>query len=353
MRFARGATIGVFSLSVLAACGERALLPSTDVAAVRAPEAGKVDGHGHLRPASPYFCTAVRRTKRGTSPYEYGEIRLTFPREELAANGSAVTMRIRSYADGTELVYGANCTLPNSEAAISRVERRFGVSRYAHPARRGEASEAGVSFATAVMEGISVNACRYGGIYPYCEPEPLPPMQAAVQINCGPDDPTCGTSSGWDWSAGGDSPDPPPVDDGTERPPCQRAADGSCITRLPSSAEWDRLIALIAAIKPNNEACIGAKAELQALASEGRSSGRLRLWDGFDIIKPDSQRLGENRVDSSGRYIEWDSYWVFRDSRLIVHEGLHAYYDRIFNQNAGLISPPGETYVRSFEKTCR
>ena len=92
----------------------------------------------------------------------------------------------------------------------------------------------------------------------------------------------------------------------------------------------------------HREECLGAKNALRALYARGRTSGRFRFWDGYDRMGPREQRYGQNLSDSHGRYIEYDSHWVWKSSTLVAHEGIHAWMAQ-HPDNQGLVNPPEGT----------
>jgi hypothetical protein len=153
---------------------------------------------------------------------------------------------------------------------------------------------------------------------------------------------------------GGDNWDPGP--DGTGRDPCERNAAGYCITRqVDSVTEWPRLLDRIERLKEEPNYCKGAKEALRYLASFGPEAQRIRFWDGYDKTSPTSQRFGENLSDSVGRYIEYDSQWIWDDAALLLHEGIH-YWLNQNPDNEGLVSRPdgmtNEQWVKSVASNC-
>jgi hypothetical protein len=153
----------------------------------------------------------------------------------------------------------------------------------------------------------------------------------------------------WESSGGGGYSEPGP--DGSYRDPCQRDSDGHCISEAANDGEWAEIGRIINKMKANNAACAGAKAALQSLYSQPRYMDRFRTWDGYDI-SGDEQRFGENRYDSGGVYLELDSYFLYADHSVLVHEGMHMYYNSLPADNAGRIDLTGEQFARTWEDTC-
>jgi len=118
--------------------------------------------------------------------------------------------------------------------------------------------------------------------------------------------------------------------DGTYRPECDHTPNGKCVTRKANVSEWDALKVRIERINDSHPECTGAKEALRWAYNQGREAQRIRFWDGWDPeAKEDGspgQRLGERMADANGPFIEYDSYWVWHDRQLLVHEGLHLYY---------------------------
>lgn len=162
-----------------------------------------------------------------------------------------------------------------------------------------------------------------------------------------------GTTEGWTWWEGSDTGTEP--DDGTARPSCERDESGSCKSREIKPDEWERLLARIAAIREDKDYCRSAKEALSALAQWGAGSQRLRFWDGIDKLGADEQRFGQNLSDAKGRYIEFDSYWVWHMPELVAHEGLHAWLGQLAAAGMPSPVPPGtsnEKWVDGVDENC-
>jgi len=144
--------------------------------------------------------------------------------------------------------------------------------------------------------------------------------------------------------------------DGTYRPECQRDANGSCITRMPTGNEWSRLYAQIDSIKESPDWCHAAKLALQEVALEGR----FRMWDGTDV-HGNEQRYGQNVPDGvpgpngtagHGRLIELDSHWAYEEPYIVVHEGIHYYYEQLALQGTPKVPYPTETEMDELAVQC-
>lgn len=309
-------------------------------------------------PASPYACLTSVATPAGRHPYRYGRIDLRFRGEALHPAGATFRYRYRLVASDGRVLRVANCVIPRSIEAVEQVGRVLRVPGSAVPSARGR-----------MGEEVHLQGCVDKG---ECALEPLviglpePTDQQPEEEE--PDPCPGGTVDSWGWctysppggpggspgSGGGDSDpgDPEAEDDGTGRPPCKRDANGNCITL--TSAEWDRLLAAIEKIKEVSAECTGAKNALRGLAAQGHDAQRFRFWDGYDkYIDPATgdtiQRYGQNLSDAGGRYIEYDSYWVWNDPFLVVHEGLHLY---LYLINSTLMGNANETWVRATARTC-
>ena len=332
---------------VVAACHD---LPTGDMAARASGPGGPPAGLPGVTSAvgpSAHVCFTSVRTPEGPRRYRYGHVNLDFPASAQAPDGATVLYRYRVQAPGEDPRVVANCRIPRTPEAIRIMDRRL----YVDHRRRWLASGTAGAGDTATIDGcVTYGTC------------PLEP------ITVSPYDPYGGTggggggssSCGLNASAGdcwydgdGDYDDPGP--DGTYRPECERDAGGNCITRNVSLAEWDEFKERVELIKETYEYCRGAKQALRNLIAQGREAERIRFWDGYDMVSDTVQRVGQNLSDSSGRYIEYDSHWVWNDRSLIVHEGIHYWLD-LNSDNTGLVGGTGgltnEQWVRSVDQNC-
>lgn len=67
------------------------------------------------------------------------------------------------------------------------------------------------------------------------------------------------------------------------------------------------------------------------------------------IERQSIQRLGYNSMDSRGRILVFDSYWLFRDRTLVAHEALHNYLFRI---RSPLTGNDNERWVSQWARKC-
>jgi len=343
--------LAVLMLLVLAACGDSLVAPAMQGGAPSlSAEAGRHLGQVELT------CTVYRRDSNGPQGPRIlaRQMKLFFPRAEAAADGSTRTYHYRAFGPRQDLIAYANCEIPSTDAALRRADRIFGVQRAHQPPRSSEPSAASTldcpeSKCGLLLEGVTGYACVGGSPYPDCngviQPEDYPECTLFGE---------CGSDSPCELPGGGDGWYPPP-DDGTGREPCVRDAQGHCVTRELRPTEWDSLGVRIERIREHREECLGAKNALRALYAQGRTSGRFRFWDGYDKMGPYEQRYGQNLSDAQGRYIEYDSHWVWRTATLVAHEGVHAWMAQ-YPDNSGLVNPPEgtsmEEWVEQMAKQC-
>jgi len=286
-------------------------------------------------------CYVSQRVMGREYRYEHGVLRLRVPARMHAADGSTRLLQFRLEAPGSEPLVAGSCRIPNTPEAAAYVTKRLRLDRGRYERADGE-------------NGVSVQGCVTDGT---CLLDPIVVIVPRHTWNW-----ESWGRSGWGNNAsmgdyyesygGGDTWDPAP--DGSYRPPCDRDAFGNCINRPVSDAEWEKIKATIARMQPNSQACAGAKAALQALVNRGRDAGRFKAWDGYDFdpAREDPQRFGENRYDDDGVYIELDSHWLMLDPSLLVHEGLHTYYNSLPADNEGLVGMTGESFAKAHEDTC-
>ncbi len=324
---------------------------------------GTITGHG-ATPSWPgftesYTCLVSTATPDGALPYRYVRVLLDFPLE--ARHPSAATHRYRYQAlapDGSVLRV-ANCTIPRTDRAIGMMNRHLNVPRQIPPGGTSLSVEPGVQVCDPqcllppiIVIGdpeecdpwMSLNWCGGGGGTCTTSTYPGNPNELSVL--------GCWTGGGGGGGGGGYDPDPGDPyswDDGTGRPSCIRDASGFCVTRMVREDEWSRLGERIEQIREHPAECKGAKDALRGLYAQGRQSQRLRFWDGYDKTAPNKQRFGQNLADGQGRYIEYDSYWVWNHETVLVHEGLHLYLHLI---NSPLLGQDNEAWVESMSQTC-
>jgi len=256
----------------------------------------------------------------------------------MAADGSTRLFRFRIEAAGEEPLAVGSCRIPNTPEAVEFIVKRLHLDR---PRTGADDQEGEVHLQGCVTDGE-------------CE------LEGLVVVAPGPgqwDFGEGGGAGGYDSSYGDDydsygggyGSDPGP--DGTYRDPCQRDANGDCIVRSTNADEWSMIGRIIDRMRANNAACAGAKAALKAMYDRGQWMDRFRVWDGYDI-DGNSQRYGENRYDADGVYIEVDSYWLIGDWSVLVHEGMHTYYNSLPPDNVGRIEYTAESFAAHYEDTC-
>lgn len=282
------------------------------------------------------LCYISRRVE-GLDRYRYAILRLKFPPHVLAPDGSTRLFRFRVQQGAGNPVFAGTCRIPDTPAAVEFVEKRLRLDAHLPrgPRDDGQVTVQGcVEAGFCPLDGLVVVAPGsgyQGGWYYY---------QGGYNASHG---------DGYEPTGGGDTWDPGP--DGTYRPECERDARGQCINRELAANEWLEIGRIIDRMKPNNDACAGAKAALKSLFDQGMAA--FRVWDGIDY-EPGGQRFGENRYDQNGTfmYIELDSYWLMNDPSLLVHEGLHKYFRSLPVDNSGTLGMSGESYAMMYEDTC-
>lgn len=288
------------------------------------------------------FCSAGQVVSGREQPYTFLRLTIKLPASTRAPDGRTVLYRYRGHADG-RVVAAANCRIPHTPGAVAHMDRVFGVKE------RGGRHERTLSEATVTIEGLVVNTCQYGGQYPACWPQPMPEYESSSAPK---DESICYFECGGGSDSGGAV---DPEIDAAIRPECERDAQGNCITRDLSPEEWRRFIARVALIKEDPPECAGAKQILRDLIAAGPAARRIRFWDGIDYQGKDpetgdvQQRYGQNLSDAQGRYLEYDSHWVWGDSTLIVHEGLHYY---LHVNNIPIYGADNETWVSDRARVC-
>jgi len=249
---------------------------------------------------------------------------LYFPPSELAASGQTVQYRIRTVGPDGLLVYTGDCVVPYTERALRRVDRHFRVRE-----------NGGADQFRARQGMITTQGCVQGGV---CQLDPVivqpPPSECATPgcpgyegdgNNTGPDPGGGSTGGGSDGSPDPTTEEPPLQEGDTVRNACKKDSYNTCITRAVSRNEFDRLKARIDAVRENTHECREAKRILLGMHGKGLEAGRFEFFDGYYKANPNEQIFGYNDEDQYGRIIVYDSYWVWHDPYLVVHEALHTY----------------------------
>lgn len=295
---------------------------------------------------APYICFTSVRTPQGPHRYRYGRVRLHFPASALALDGATTLYRYRVQSPGEDPVVVANCRIPWTVEAVEIMDRRLRVADRRRWRARDEQADG-----TATIQSCPGGVCILEPVYV----SPYYPGGWGGGGGGGWDD-GCGlnASVGDCWEDNGGNPYDPGYD-GTYRPECERDAQGHCETREVSSDEWAEVARRVERIREDLDYCRGAKRVLRGLLAQGPGAQRIRFWEGIDMMGPNEQRFGQNLSDSAGRYIKYDSFWVWHDPSLIVHEGLHYW----LNENAGdsglVVRWDGltnEQWVDTMDETC-
>lgn len=353
----RGFSAALGMALLAAACTDNPAEPTLVAGEVRTePRPGGNSGARIRREA--FVC--VTRLARASDPsaWSRAEKGVRFPAAELDPQGRTIAYRYRGYTPSNRIVAAVDCVIPATEAAIERMNRKLKVSRWHRLGSEAVGSGARMSLGTASFdlgtEGSPTALAPVVGTARWCGPGYVGTYPACYPVTSGtvggtgtePDD-------GWEWWEGPDGGTEP--DDGTGRDPCDRDEAGHCITREIEPDEWTRLLERIDDIKEVPDYCRGAKQALQAFADKGRASQRLRFWDGYDKPADDEQVYGQNLSDPDGRYIQYDSYWIWHMPELLAHEGIHHWLNQLAVAGTPRTLPAGmtnEQWVRSVDQNC-
>ena len=329
---------------VMSACQD---LPTTTLETITPKEmvAQRYSALGRVN-QSAAKCYVSRRVYGREYAYQYGILRLHFPVNTLAPDGSTQLFRWRVQEPGQEPLVVGSCEIPSTPEAIEFAKKRLGLH----------------SMGGRPDEMLTTQGCVTGGVCP---------IDGIVVTAPGP--------STWGWGGGGgggfgggggcdgydasvcdtydntgvgNTADPGP--DGTYRPECDRDGNGHCVTRELQGYEWDLLGQKISQLRTSTAACARAKGILEEFHAMGPQAQRIRVWEGHDVQwDPEDQRyeqrLGQVLSDVHGRYIEYDAYWVMRDQELIAHEALHMYLNEI---NSPLTGKEAHVWIAAEEKRC-
>jgi hypothetical protein len=319
------------------------------------PEAGLIpqpNGHAGAMTASSH-CFLNRPSVSGSAPYRGSTVRIRFPEHARSRDGATRLLRFRVVdpTDGRSLGMGS-CTIPDTDVAEEMVLSHLNLveRKPTDPGGPGgpRFSAGCVTSGTCMLEGVTVTV-----------PGSTWGFNGGTTGNGYSWGGTSGGGGGWDGfdasaGVGHDAWTEDPGPDGSYRPSCDRDTSGFCVTRTPSSEEWDLLGQRINALRTTTAECASARQILQNLHAQGPQAGRLRLWDGYDVYYDAErqrwmQRYGQNLSDAQGRFLEYDSKWVFDDPTVLVHEALHYYLDQI---GSTLQGDDNEDWVRSKQGSC-
>jgi hypothetical protein len=348
--------IGALGVAViLAACADLPMEPGLPPES-RAEPAPGLDGS--IRGGQVFVC--VTRLARSSEPssWSHAESGVTFPAAELDPQGRTIEYRYRGYTPSNRIVAAVDCVIPATDAAVERMNRKLKVTRWHRVGSESPRSGARLSVGSASFdlntEDTSISLAPVTGTAQWCGTGYIGTYPNCYPISSGtPSQPDPDSDGEWTWWEGAGTGTEP--DDGTDRPACERDGGGHCKTREISPNEWDRLLARIAAIKEHTDYCLGAKQALAALAQQGREAQRLRFWDGYDMPSSKEQLFGQNLSDAEGRYIKYDSYWIWNMPELLAHEGIHTWMNERAVAGNPVTIPAGmkvETWVRSVDQNC-
>jgi len=327
-----GSALGFAAL--LVACQD---LP-TEPSAPDTPRLGSTDGLH--RGQAQVVCTYGWKQKN-TPLWVVRADTLYFPRSELAVSGQTVQYRIRTIGPDGLLVYTGDCTVPYTEGALRRVDRHFRVRE------NGGADQFRARQSMITTQGcVQDDMCMLDPIYvqpppeddcPTCE-EPMPP----------PPNGDGGTGGG---SNNGSTEEPPLQEGDTIRDACVKNSSGVCINRAVRSDEFERLKVRIGAVREDTHECREVKRILQGMHGQGLAAGRFEFFDGYYKPSPDEQIFGYNSEDQHGRILVYDSYWIWNDPYLLVHEGLHVYLHET-GMKLSMTRDQQENWIRSRQIYC-
>lgn len=347
--------IGVLGVIVLAAaCAD---LPTDSV---RLPSESRAEPTSILDPSprKDGGFTCVMRLARPSDPSSWSraETGVTFPAAELDPQGRTIEYRYRGYTPSNRIVAAVDCVIPATDAAVERMNRKLKVTRWHRVGSAAPRSGTRLSVGSASFdlntEDTSISLAPVTGTARWCGTGYIGTYPNCYPISSGtPSQPEAdGEWTWWEGSGTGTAPD-----DGTGRDACTRDTSGNCKTREIAPDEWTKLLQRIAAIREDTDYCRGAKQALSALAQQGPETQRLRFWDGFDKLSGDEQLYGQNLSDVKGRYIKYDSYWIWHDAELLAHEGIHYWLDQL--AVSGIPSPvpigiTNEDWADSVDENC-
>jgi len=300
-------------------------------------------------------CYVSRRVTGREYKYAYGTLRLHFPANTFAADGSTRLFRWRVQELGQEPVVSGSCQIPATPEAYDFVMKRLGLIG------QGKGDDDGV---VSVQNCVQLGTCLVAGFVVVAPSSSTWGWSGSWNGGGGSGPSNCnGTWDGsycdeWEEDRGGDVPDPGP--DGTYRPKCDREASGHCITRELGYVEFNTVALKIHDLLEPTPACARAKAILLDLVAQGPAAMRIRGWTGYDVFYDPSkgeyrQKFGQVLSDAQGRYIQYDIDWVTTDRQdpddreVIVHEGLHMYLNEI---NSPLMGQAAEDWMTSEQKKC-
>lgn len=334
------------ALIALSACQDGPTLPYDSPVG---PSAARSGGGGGGPGESEYQCYTSVATPAGPHVYAYKRVPLRFPATALHSQNATHRYRYRSVAPNGVVIRAANCVIPRTPRAIEAMNRRFGVSADDQMQIQGCVRDGLCTLEPVIVVGDGGGSGGTWGGGGGGVGDPGGADDGACMTSVGDFENLAGCPGGGDFDPG----EPDAWDDGTGRPACTRNANGFCVTRPLTQAEWDRFAQRVQEIRETSPECAGAKRVLNNALAQGPASQRIRFWDGYDKPSETEQRYGQRLADPQGNYVEYDSYWVWDRAEmptLIVHEGLHLYFAE--NPHPTLSGPELHAYIYSIEESC-
>lgn len=332
-----GALLGTCAIIGAAACADAptAVEPAGSTAA---PERSAARGGGGTVEV---VCSISYAAHEGPYAYRYGRITVKLPAASRAADGSTRQYRFRNHA-GSKVVGAANCTIPATERAAAHLDRFFGARERGgrRVERSGEATLMGDDF---MLPPLVVNACQYGGEWPYCDPEPInweaigtPPQEQQI----------CHFDCGGGGSTGGGSTSEPPADEDDDLlslapPDCSNpqtlrvGEQAYCAGTQPAGVRLNRVNDALGRMELRGEEC-------RALADRARAllvQGHVRIYSNAGQYRGGYAPLGGDWIALDSRWVDLFHSSLSGDGRNLDHALAHE-LDHILGRHH-LINPDG------------
>lgn len=142
--------LGAVGLAAAAGCQD---LPTKAPDSTSVADPVSLTQSGRPRPrAGQFACVATWRTMPGSTRWDSREFSIIFPQSERNASGLTVQYQHRLISADGRLRAAADCEVPYTEAALRRIDHRFGVHR-GGGAEQFKEREEGVSTQGCVTEG--------------------------------------------------------------------------------------------------------------------------------------------------------------------------------------------------------
>lgn len=305
----------------------------------------------------PHYCSIRISTPGHIQEFQRA---LNFPSDAAALGGAVMVYRYRQQPKTGSMTYSADCVIPRSMAALEHVNQYFKVPPELRSPKGKDKQGNEMTTQGCVLDGV-------------CELEPIVVSPPAII------DPEDGGGGGG-WTGGGGGSNGPGGtwqggggggggggDDGEESggsggstatdtlPACTRDAYGNCVVEKPlSNTQWNTLMSTINKIKTSPDYCMGAKQEMQALASQSLFDmdrrDRFRVWDGYSDLNG-TRTYAQVLSDQYGNYVVFDPRYV-GSVITAAHEGLHVYMNN-HPDNSGLVgSSNTEPWIDAHDIDC-